>query len=195
MYRIKQWLVTLPVGSTRYRFVTYIWGEERVSEARACNFYWVMAPLSTLAYILLGALWLFGKVIINPIGWFFGYASTDVKDVGPGRYKTGKHIFYPRLYNPRSANYNERAPVNHILQYVLPWVIVGLMIWIAYVGIMWTIILWLARYWLWIVGVLGAGVLFYLIGRAVANNRGWFRDFYEDHCPPLEIMNKEPTEA
>lgn len=201
--RLKMRLATIPEDSLRYKYVNGVWngwedkGEnktDRIAQAKACTFYWVMIPTSTLGYIA-GAIGIALLVlVVFPIGWFFGYHPTPTSEQTLAKlpeYIDQNKLFLPRGFSARTGKKRKHNP----WFYMAPMVVIAGLIYLLNSSVLstagsatWSFIGSIAP----IVGmVLVAGSLLFLIGWILYKNGYRLRRFWDRACPPLVVVKDD----
>ena len=190
---VKNRLATISTNSLRYRFATILFSENKIANSKACTFYWVLLPTTTIAVVVFGAL----LAIIVSISWLFGYTPTFFKDKGlspnqpfstnytePGNSKSAAYRY---KYHPRSGKASRFAP----WQFLLPLLVAGILVFNIGIFAQITEFFVTTRY-IWLAIAL-AFASFYALGKLFIRHYNKISSRWNNICPPLVV--EQETEA
>ncbi len=200
---VKERLRHVSAQSLRYRIVKEFWGESRTKHAKACTFYWVMIPSSTIMTIVLGMFASLMFVAFLPVwfiaGWYAGFTPTFVKDKTGNACVDGRKLGYPYKYSPLRGRYKRFAPWQFSLPIVVAFAV--RMIWQAgFFGDVGRFFIentatWLGDWWLVPALVMAFLALSYGIGRLLTRNRQTLSMLWDRLCPDLVVEEANASQS
>ncbi len=189
--RVKDWLITIPKDSLRYRFINFSYSEKVIKDSKSCKTYWYLMPMSFIGAIIIGAFVSFATVG----GWFTGYTTVDFGDKGTEDTKLKeKAVYYPYKYSPLRGKYKKFVP----WEYTTAFALTAGLIYLIWTGSLVNQSLMMIESLFDQRIFIGIGIMvilaFYLLGRAVYKKRNDISAYWEEICPDTVIIASDSEE-